>query len=66
MKPNNTSDLLSCFGLSIATSPFIFGILTVHLLIEFMMEAGKLSEELFRSERLPLINLAYGQRESRS
>ncbi len=65
MKPNNNSDLLSFLGLSIATSPFILGILTVHLLIESMTELGKMSEELFRSERLPLINLAYGQREAR-
>lgn len=58
MKPNNTSCLFSFLGLSIATSPFILSILTIHLLGEFMTELGKISEELFRSERLPLLNLS--------
>ncbi len=56
MKSNNTSCLLSFLGLSIATSPFIFSILTLYLLTEFMTELGKASEEIFRSERLPLLN----------
>ncbi len=56
MKPHNPSYLLSFLGLSIATSPFIIGILTLYLLAEFMTELGKASEEIFRSERLPILN----------
>ena len=56
MKPNTPSYLLSFFGLSIATSPFIISILTLYLLGEFMTELGKASEEIFRSERLPILN----------
>ena len=56
MKPTNTSCLFSFLGLSLATPPFILSILTVHLLVELMTEFGKASEELFRSERLPLLD----------
>ena len=56
MKPNTPSYLLSFLGLSIATSPFIITILTLYLLSEFMIELGKASEEIFRSERLPILN----------
>ena len=56
MKPNNTSDLLSFFGLSIATVPFIFSILALYLVAELVTELGKASEEIFRSERLPILN----------
>jgi len=55
MKPNHTSCLSSFLGLSIATSPFILSILTLYQLAEFMTELGKASEEIFRSERLPLL-----------
>ena len=58
MKPNNPSYLLSFLGLSIATSPFIISILTLYLLVEFMTELGKASEEIFRSERLPILNFS--------
>lgn len=57
MKPNSP-DLLSFLGLSIATSPFIMSILTLYFLAEFMTEFGKASEEIFRSERLPILNLS--------
>ncbi|HEY9771890.1 MAG TPA: hypothetical protein V6C71_25895 [Coleofasciculaceae cyanobacterium] len=56
MKPNNPSYLVSFLGLSIATTPFIISILTLYLLTEFMTELGKASEEIFRSERLPILN----------
>lgn len=58
MKPNNPSYLLSFFGLSIATSPFVIGILVFYLLSEFMTELGKASEEIFRSQRLPILNFS--------
>ena len=56
MKSNDPSYLLSFFGLSIATSPFIFGILTLYLFAELSIELGKASEEIFRSQRLPVLN----------
>ena len=57
MKSNNTSCLLSSFGLSIATSPFIFTILILYLISELMTELGQASEEIFRPNRLPILNL---------
>ncbi|MEM8719705.1 MAG: hypothetical protein AAGE84_10410 [Cyanobacteria bacterium P01_G01_bin.39] len=56
MKRNNPPDLLPFLGLSIATSPFIISILTCYLVAELMRELGNMSEEVFRSERLPVIN----------
>lgn len=58
MKSNNPSHLLSFLGLSIATSPFILSILTLYLLSELMTELGRASEEIFRSERLPILNFS--------
>ncbi len=45
-------------GLSFATSPFIVTLLAVYLLTEFMTELGKTSEEIFRAERLPILNFS--------
>jgi hypothetical protein len=56
MKTSNPTDLKLFLALSIATSPFIFSILLLYLLSEFMTEFGKASEEIFRSERLPILN----------
>ena len=56
MKSNHPTELMAFLGLSIATSPFIFSILFLYLLSEFMTEFGKASEEIFRSERLPVLN----------
>ncbi|MEM6611758.1 MAG: hypothetical protein AAF652_05785 [Cyanobacteria bacterium P01_C01_bin.72] len=62
MKPNNSTDLIAFLGLSIATSPFIFSILFLYFLAEFMTELGKTSEEIFRSERLPTLNFPHLER----
>lgn len=56
MKTSNPTDLKLFLALSIATSPFIFSILWLYFLSEFMTEFGKVSEEIFRSERLPILN----------
>lgn len=53
---HNKSDLMPLLGLSFATSPFIISILTLYLLTEFITELGKASEEIFRSDRLPILN----------
>ncbi|MEM8674060.1 MAG: hypothetical protein AAGF83_09345 [Cyanobacteria bacterium P01_G01_bin.67] len=57
MKLNHPPHLLPFLGLSIATSPFLISILTLCLLADLMTELGKASEEIFRSERLPVLNL---------
>ncbi len=56
MKTNNTSCLFSLLGLSLATSPFILTILAAHIFLELMAELGQVSEELFRPNRLPILN----------
>ena len=63
MKSNNTSCLFSLLGLSLATSPFILTILVAHILSELMAELGQVSEELFRPERLPILNFPELDRE---
>ncbi len=63
MKSNNTSCLFSLLGLSLATSPFILTILAAHILSELMAELGKVSEEIFRPERLPILNFPELDRE---
>ena len=63
MKSNNNVCTRTIVGLSVATSPFIVTILTAHILAELMSELGKLSEELFRPERLPILNFPDLERE---
>lgn len=63
MKSTNTSCLFSLLGLSMATSPFIIFLLTVSLLTEITIELGKSAEELFRPERLPILNFPQSDRE---
>lgn len=58
MKPNNTYCIFSFIGLSVATSPFIFSLLVLRILAEMMTDLGKTSEELFRSERLPILHFS--------
>ena len=58
MKSNNSSCFLSLMGLSLATSPFIVTLLAVYLITEFMNELGRTSEEIFRAERLPILNFS--------
>jgi hypothetical protein len=56
MKSNSSSELFSLLGLSLATSPFILTILAAHLLAKLMADIGGVSEELFRPDRLPVLN----------
>ena len=55
MKEQNTSSMLPILILSLATSPFIFSILLLHIFGEWLQSMGKLSEEIFRAEQLPLL-----------
>lgn len=58
MKFNQTSSLLSLFGLSLATSPFIISILVLHIIGDWLQSIGKSSEEIFRAEQLPLLHFS--------
>lgn len=58
MKTNQTSSLISLFGLSLATSPFIISILVLHILGEWLQSIGKSSEEIFRADQLPLLHFS--------
>lgn len=55
MKPNSTSSIIPLLCLSLATSPFIISILLLNIIAEFFQSMGKLSEETFRAEQLPLL-----------
>lgn len=41
---------------SLATSPFLIGVLTARSLTQALIELGKASEEVFRGDRLPILN----------
>ncbi|NJO93677.1 MAG: hypothetical protein HC820_03650 [Hydrococcus sp. RM1_1_31] len=41
---------------SLATSPFLIGVLTVRSLTQTLIELGEASEEVFRGDRLPILN----------
>lgn len=56
-KENNQTYLLSALGLSLATSPFILTILILQFLGELLKNFGEASEEIFRAEQLPLLNI---------
>ena len=55
MKQQNTPSMLPIMILSLATSPFIFSILLLHMFGEWLQSMGKFSGEIFRAEQLPLL-----------
>lgn len=57
MKHHNQTSLLSCLGLSLVTSPFIVSILFLRFLGELVKNWGEVSEEVFRADQLPLLNI---------
>ncbi len=57
MKYHNQASLLSFLGLSLATSPFIVSIILLQVLGELLKNCGEASEEIFRAEQLPLLNI---------
>lgn len=62
MKSQQTPSLLILFGLSVATTPFILTILLLHSFGKLLEEMGTWSEEIFRAEQLPILNLSDGDR----
>ncbi len=51
-KPIGPFDLL----LSLATVPLVVGLVSTRMLAQFTQELGEWSEEMFRGDRLPLLN----------
>ncbi|MGK7873871.1 MAG: hypothetical protein AB4426_11330 [Xenococcaceae cyanobacterium] len=43
--------------LSLATTPFILGMLAVQSLAQTLIEVGQASEEVFRGDRLPILHI---------
>ena len=58
MTYNSKTIIFSWLGLSLATGPFIISILLLQLLSDTLTSFGKISEEIFRAEQLPLLYLA--------
>jgi hypothetical protein len=55
---NQTDHLASAdFSLSLATLPFLWGMATFNHLHDNLIHLGKMSEEIFRGDRLPLLEI---------
>ena len=57
MTYKNKTTIYSSLGLSLATGPFILSILLLQVLNDILTSFGKMSEEIFRAEQLPLLYL---------
>jgi hypothetical protein len=53
-KSQSTANLL----LSIATTPMILTFMALNTITDALIEMGQTSEEVFRGERLPILNLS--------
>jgi len=47
--------------LSLATAPLLIGVIATRHLLQNLIELGKMSEEVFRGERLPLLEKTQAQ-----
>lgn len=56
MKKNNASEVSSTLLLSLATVPFILSLSAIEHLTQTLIEIGETSEEIFRGDRLPILN----------
>ncbi|MEA5535987.1 hypothetical protein [Crocosphaera sp. XPORK-15E] len=56
MSKSNQSPDCMVMGLSLATAPFLLGLLVVHAVAEELLQLGQNSEEIFRGDRLPILN----------
>lgn len=57
MDNNHQFPLPSTICLSLVTAPFILGTIAVSSLLTTLIELGEASEEIFRGDRLPLLNI---------
>jgi hypothetical protein len=53
---SNSQSNLTTLWVSLATFPVLLGILAAHSLAENLRELGQASEEIFRGDRLPILN----------
>lgn len=54
--PQTTGFLTPELLLSLAAGPFLVGLIAQKVLAETLQEVGLLSEEIFRGDRLPILN----------
>ncbi|HHP7243301.1 MAG TPA: hypothetical protein ACFE0H_01300 [Elainellaceae cyanobacterium] len=57
-----SSDIL----ISVATAPLLLGILGGKVLTELLCDFGQASEEIFRGDRLPILNVSHQTSDSSS
>jgi hypothetical protein len=53
----NYSSVSPGVWLSVATTPFLLGLVTLRSLEQTLLEASRVSEEIFRGDRLPILHL---------
>ncbi len=56
MSDQNECSYLTTIGLSLATLPFLGGLLVMNAITQELLAWGENSEEIFRGDRLPLLN----------
>jgi hypothetical protein len=56
MSEQNECSNLTTIGLSLATLPFLGGLLAMNAITQELLTWGENSEEIFRGDRLPLLN----------
>lgn len=61
MNKSNQSPNPSEVMLSLATAPFLGGLLISQALIQVLIEFGQASEEMFRGDRLPVLHFSPSQ-----
>jgi hypothetical protein len=55
-RPKTHSDLASDWLLSLATTPVLVGLWGVRTLNDWLQDLGDISEEIWRGDRLPVLN----------
>lgn len=59
MSDNNKCSHLTTLGLSLATLPLLGGLCVLKVIEEDLLNWGLDSEEIFRGDRLPLLNFPH-------
>lgn len=55
--------LLNKISLSFLTSPFLLGLMSLEAMVKGLKEIGEASEEVFRGDRLPILNFPESEQE---
>lgn len=53
-------------SLSFLTSPFLLGLMSLESILQELQEMGKASEEVFRGDRLPILNFSPSEQKTTS